>query len=409
MPVTTDADAGQSDVSDATDVSDAIEMFDATDVSDAADVRDVTDASNVSDATDVTDATNLSDVRDVVDVFGAIDVLDVSDVTDAVIADSPTMPNVIADASCAAGLVNCGGACANLCAMPTPAPAQRSCAVAGTPGCGMASVAAGTFNMGGDPSAPNSTPVQSNVSVGAFYVDRYEVTVARFRQFASAIPGIGALSGIAQYTRDGAPFGLDYAVAPPYEPTFHSANAACNWSPTAETLEAHPINCVSWSLAMAFCAWDGNTSGGRLPTEAEWEWVARGAAVGSLSSGRTYPWGEAAPTCALANTLGCATSTLPVNASPRGTYGLFDLIGNVYEWTADQYSRFGVGSYWTGGPRTNPLNTVSDTTTGRVTRGGGWEQAPLRSAGRNVTRENGSTTGTTGYPSVGFRCARSAP
>lgn len=394
------------DVADASDALDASDVRDASDVLDASDVTVVTDVIDVTDVRDASDALDAADVRDVADVLDAPDVTDVVDASDAVSSDSPTMRDVSTDATCTPGLINCGGVCTNVCATPSPAPVQRSCAVAGTPGCGMAFVSAGTFTMGGDPSAPNSTPMQSNISISPMYVDRYEVTVARFRQFASTITGIGSLTGTAQYTRDGAPFGLDYAVAPPYEPTFHSANAGCNWSPTAETREAHPINCVTWSLAMAFCVWDGNTSGGRLPTEAEWEWVARGVAVGSLASGRTYPWGEATPTCALANTLDCAGATLPVNVSPRETYGFFDLLGNVYEWNADQYSRFGVGTYWTGGPRANPLNTGTDSIPGRVTRGGGWEQMPLRGAARNASRENGFIVGTTGYPSVGIRCVR---
>ena len=389
---------------DALDASDASDALDASDVSDVTDVTDALDASDVRDASDVLD---VADVRDAADVLDAHDVTDVTDASDVVFTDSPTMRDVSSDVTCSAGLINCGGVCTTVCATPSPAPVQRSCAAAGTPGCGMASVAAGTFTLGGDPDAGNSMPAQTNISVSAFYVDRYEVTVARFRQFASTITGIGSLSGQAMYTRDGAPFALDYAVAPPYEPTFHSVNAECNWSAMAESREAHPINCATWALAMAFCVWDANTSGGRLPTEAEWEWIARGAAVGSLPSGRAYPWGEAAPTCALANTMDCGRGTLPVNVSPRETYGLFDLIGNVYEWTADQYARFSVSSYWTGGPRSNPLNTIGDSPIGRVTRGVGWLQAPLRSAARNASRENGDITGMTGYSSVGFRCVRS--
>jgi formylglycine-generating enzyme required for sulfatase activity len=98
--------------------------------------------------------------------------------------------------------------------------------------------------------------------------------------------------------------------------------------------EQHPINCISWQQADAFCAWDGK----RLCSEAEWE----KAAVGT--DGRKYPWGDTAPTCERAvldeGGQGCGTgASFPVGSKPAGDTptGLKDMAGNVWEWVADYY------------------------------------------------------------------------
>lgn len=106
----------------------------------------------------------------------------------------------------------------------------------------------------------------------------------------------------------------------------------CDWRPGVAR-EEHPVVCVTWRQAEAFCAW----AGGRLPSADEWEFAARGGGEGAR-----YPWGEAPPSCERANLLegdaGCGQAdTAPACARPRGNSGpgLCDLAGNAWEWIAD--------------------------------------------------------------------------
>jgi formylglycine-generating enzyme required for sulfatase activity len=130
--------------------------------------------------------------------------------------------------------------------------------------------------------------------------------------------------------------------------------------------------CLDWFQATAYCAWAGK----RLPTEAEWEKAARGGCEVALPAScgpedeRSYPWGEAAWNCGLANGDGCVDETDRVGARPAGDspYGLHDMSGNAWEWVADWYdgtwySRCASGCTDPGGPSAG---------TERIMRGGGW-------------------------------------
>lgn len=145
---------------------------------------------------------------------------------------------------------------------------------------------------------------------------------------------------------------------------------------------------------MAFCIWDG----GRLPTEAEWEYVAVGGA-----DNRLYTWGSQAPDPTLANfSAGANTQFLGVGStsSGDGRWGHSDLAGGMWEWTYDWYD-----SDWYA--KSNPCDDCAKTTSGsfRVLRGGSWnlDASYLRAAYRY--KYNPAYH----YNTFGFRCARAAP
>jgi formylglycine-generating enzyme required for sulfatase activity len=168
----------------------------------------------------------------------------------------------------------------------------------------------------------------------------------------------------------------------------------------------HPVVHVSWSDALAFCAW----ARARLPTEAEWEYAARGGL-----EGRVYPWGDelepggehrmnvwqgAFPT---RNTLADGyLGTAPVDAYPPNGFGLYNMTGNVWEWCADW---FDPGAYARDRPD-NPQGPPSGTH--RVSRGGSYLCHASYCRRYRVAARNGltpdSSTGNTG-----FRCAADAP
>lgn len=210
---------------------------------------------------------------------------------------------------------------------------------------GMVEVPAGVFLMGGE--SPENTPVHE-VVVARFYLDDKEVTMQAYGACVTA----GACK----------PPGVD--------------NPFCNalFSDRGD----HPVNCVDWQNADAFCRHVGK----RLPTEPEWEYAARGGA-----EQRPYSWGVEEPdrhrSCYMHEGGSC-----PVGAHPAGAFGLHDMTGNVWEWTASWYGQF-------------PGEAAAGTT--KVYRGGSWSRRFakwMRNDLRNRYRPDEHSA------SLGFRCAR---
>lgn len=151
-----------------------------------------------------------------------------------------------------------------------------------------------------------------------------------------------------------------------------------NWGKPGR--DEHPVNSVDWFQAKAFCEW----AGGRLPTEQEWEWAARGR-----GEGRAFPWGSAAPRCSRAVIFGggdgCGEDrTWPVGSKPQGASrdGLQDMAGNVWEWTDSWYD---------------------DEKETRVPRGGSWHNGGALYFRADHRVGNDPSNRNYGF---GFRCAR---
>ena len=168
-------------------------------------------------------------------------------------------------------------------------------------------------------------------------------------------------------------------------------NAACNW--TRKQAQDHPMNCVTWPQAQAFC----KAHDGRLPSEAEWVRAARG------SEGRTYPWGEEAPTCERAiirsDSPGCGLHrTWPVASRKLGATpeGIYDLTGNVSEWVADTYLGNGFAHYGIQKP------VAPSDATMKVLRGGSMFRRALDQRAGHRDRQPPGRRG----PGLGFRCVR---
>jgi len=251
-------------------------------------------------------------------------------------------------------------------------------------------------------SCTDETP-QHDVTVSSFALDKYEVTVGRFRQFMAnyeAWRNAGnPKAGDGQNPNNPVipnPTGWVQSWTPPVKADFIASlkpYSNCNWTDATGTNEQYPINCVSWFEAFAYCIWD---EGGRLPTEAEWEFAAAGG-----DQNRLYPWAGTTIDATRANYAG--TSGTPKKAvgsylAGAGRFGHMDLAGSMWEWAFDWY----LSGYYTqvGNLCNNCTNAIESSY--RVFRGGSWGgyAFTLRAASRSgfapVSRHDNS----------GFRCAR---
>jgi formylglycine-generating enzyme required for sulfatase activity len=207
----------------------------------------------------------------------------------------------------------------------------------------MVSLPGGTFKMGkrGD-----------TVTVQPFSLDATEVTADAY---AACVRGGGCT---ADHPGEWTLYGKEF-----------TADGRCNYGVIGKG--NHPINCVDWNQATAYCRWAGK----RLPTEEEWEWAARGQ-----SRGTQYPWGDEEPGSRACwnRSETCAVGSYPAGDAPGGIH---DLAGNVWEWTASKYA----------------ANSSL-----RVLRGGGFSD----DATALLASIRGRYDPAPRYNYVGFRCSR---
>jgi formylglycine-generating enzyme required for sulfatase activity len=268
----------------------------------------------------------------------------------------------------------------------------------------------GTFCLGVEATAENAgwsaSPPICGLSLSPFFVDRTEVSVARFRAFHD----LWRTSAVPRTTTVRFANGLVYdAPLPPRGETseWSPLVAGCNWSDSPDAAgEQHPINCVGWSLAMYFCAWEG----GHLITTTQYEYLARWHRDSS-TAGRSFPWGDISPSCDVAHYGGCMGDdgrvTRRVGAITMAPQGVLDLAGNVADFVADDfasYTTLEISTCWTRSRR-DPL-CLPSIGGAHYARGSNY-MSPSEALLRSVFRP--STALDTASPVRGFRCAYLAP
>jgi formylglycine-generating enzyme required for sulfatase activity len=229
------------------------------------------------------------------------------------------------------------------------------------------------------------------VELKGFWIDQTEITNAQFAQFVAQTGHVTTAEqlGGSQVTRPGT---WAYTPGADWQHPHGPADSI-------DGKEDYPVVQVSWEDAGAYCAWAGR----RLPTEAEWEYAARGLTI------RRFPWGDDRVADGLLNMADVTNNghiadltvndgyqfSAPVGSFPAGAspFGVLDMAGNVWEWVSDFYQI----DYYKMSPAKDPRGPAAGDH--HVIRGGSWNEisAELRTANRHVLQDHA-------YNDLGFRC-----
>ncbi len=244
---------------------------------------------------------------------------------------------------------------------------------------GMVRVSEGTFIMGGPKYKVGASSIhEQEVFLSEYYIDPYPVTNAEFAEFVET----------TNYKTRAERMGEAYGFAGNKFIDIKDLS----WKSFATTPDRanHPVILVSWDDASAYAKWRSKS----LPTEAQWEKAARGGLLNNL-----YSWGDDEPTkkhCNFAKLPAEITPTTPVDAFPPNAYGLYDMLGNVWElcsdWLDYDYHRLPDALSNPQGPRAGEF---------KVRRGGSWDVTQsykLSCAWRGALHIDSNTV------NVGFRC-----
>lgn len=280
---------------------------------------------------------------------------------------------------------------------------------------GMVTIPAGTFHMGQADQDVAATQINFNkqITIGGFYMDDTEITNNEYRQFMEAI-----LQDSAQIVGEDEIMELYYPDTTVWVKDFshHMGDPLMVYYYSHPAFDDYPVVGVSWEAAKYFSRWrteylnDYRASNGlfpmpnfRLPSEAEWEYAARGG-----RDMAKYPWGGPY----IRNSKGCMLAnfkpgrgnyfddgfayTAPVASYFANDYGLYDMSGNVAEWTEDAYNPASVPMVWDLNP-----TFFDETEPRKVVRGGSWKDiAYFLETGTRTFEFKDSTNA-----SIGFRCA----